>query len=177
MDLMVLIEDREEKVTLEREGDTWTATVGETTYRLDSKEIRSAADTRLLSLVVEGHGQFEVAVRHERRRGAEDGVYQVATGALARKVEVVAPLAHLAREAHRGVAGTGLEQVTAYMPGRVVEILVEEGAEVTAGQGVVVLEAMKMENEIQAERDGVVRRLLVEAGQAVEGGDPLFEIE
>ena len=63
------------------------------------------------------------------------------------------------------------------MPGRVIEILAQEGQEVAAGQGVLVLEAMKMENEIQAENDGVVRRILVETGQAVEGGDPLFEIE
>ena len=62
------------------------------------------------------------------------------------------------------------------MPGRVVAVLVEAGAPVDAGQGVVVLEAMKMENEIQAESAGVVSRILVEPGQAVEGGDPLFEI-
>jgi biotin carboxyl carrier protein len=63
------------------------------------------------------------------------------------------------------------------MPGRVVAVLVEPGAEVRRGQGVVVLEAMKMENEIQAESDGVVRTLHVEPGQAVEGGDPLFDLE
>ena len=40
-----------------------------------------------------------------------------------------------------------------------------------------VLEAMKMENEIQAERDGVVSRILVALGEAVEGGDPLFELD
>ena len=63
------------------------------------------------------------------------------------------------------------------MPGRVVEVLVEEGARVEAGQGLIVLEAMKMENEIQAEHEGVVKQVFVTAGQAVEGGDPLFELE
>ena len=63
------------------------------------------------------------------------------------------------------------------MPGRVAAILVEEGAAVAAGDGVLVLEAMKMENEIQAERDGVVSRILVGLGAAVEGGDPLFELD
>ena len=63
------------------------------------------------------------------------------------------------------------------MPGRVVAVLVGEGEPVRAGQGVVVLEAMKMQNEIQAEHDGVVKRVCVEPGQAVEGGDLLFELE
>jgi biotin carboxyl carrier protein len=63
------------------------------------------------------------------------------------------------------------------MPGRVAAVLVEAGAQVAAGTGIVVLEAMKMQNEIQAERAGVVRQIFVEPGQAVDGGDPLFELE
>jgi pyruvate carboxylase subunit B len=62
------------------------------------------------------------------------------------------------------------------MPGRVVAVLAREGEEVAAGQGIVVLEAMKMENEILADRAGTIRALFVQPGQAVEGGDPLFEI-
>jgi biotin carboxyl carrier protein len=62
------------------------------------------------------------------------------------------------------------------MPGRVVSLMVEEGQEVADGEGLVVLEAMKMENEIRAETAGVVRKILVTEGQTVEGGDPLFEI-
>ena len=88
---------------------------------------------------------------------------------------MVDPLTHLARQAH-GAAAAGAHQVSAYMPGRVVAVLVEEGQAVEAGQGLVVLEAMKMENEIQAEAAGVVTKILVAPGQAVEGGDPLFEI-
>ena len=63
------------------------------------------------------------------------------------------------------------------MPGRVVAVLAAEGDAVRAGQGVVVLEAMKMQNEIQAEHDGTIKRICVAAGQAVEGGDLLFELE
>ena len=62
------------------------------------------------------------------------------------------------------------------MPGRVVAVLVEEGHQVEVGQGVVVLEAMKMENEIRAEVAGKVTKLHVRPGQSVEGGDLLFEI-
>ena len=63
------------------------------------------------------------------------------------------------------------------MPGRVTAVLVEEGAEVTTGQGIIVLEAMKMENEIRAEHDGTVSKIHVQPGQAVDLGNPLFEME
>lgn len=63
------------------------------------------------------------------------------------------------------------------MPGRVVAVLIKEGDTVTTGQGLVVLEAMKMENEIRAEHDGVVSKIHVQPGQAVDKGNPLFEME
>jgi len=67
-------------------------------------------------------------------------------------------------------------EATAYMPGRVTAVLAAEGDEVASGQGVVVLEAMKMENEIQSEIDGRLEQLLVEVGQTVDGGQPLFVV-
>jgi biotin carboxyl carrier protein len=93
------------------------------------------------------------------------------------EVEVLDPLTHLARKSRGGDAAGGRQQVRAMMPGLVKEVLVEEGAEVTAGQGVVVLEAMKMENEIACEGAGKVTKIFVEPGVHVDGGEPLFEIE
>ncbi|NOY22753.1 MAG: biotin/lipoyl-binding protein [Acidobacteria bacterium] len=72
-------------------------------------------------------------------------------------------------------AGEGT--VTAAMPGNVKKILADEGMEVEAGQGVVVLEAMKMENELEAPLAGTVRKIHVSEGQSVEAGTLLFEIE
>ena len=68
------------------------------------------------------------------------------------------------------------ETVNAYMPGRVVTLLAQEGETVKAGQGILVLEAMKMENEIKSETAGVLAEIFVAAGEAVEGGDPLFRV-
>jgi biotin carboxyl carrier protein len=62
------------------------------------------------------------------------------------------------------------------MPGRVVRVLVEEGATVAAGVAVVVVEAMKMENELASTRDGVVKKVHVAVGATVEGGALLVEI-
>jgi len=73
------------------------------------------------------------------------------------------------------VAGTGL--IASPMPGRVVRVLVGEGDEVERGTPVVVVEAMKMENELCAERDGKVAKVYVESGTAVEGGAKLIELE
>ena len=63
------------------------------------------------------------------------------------------------------------------MPGKVVRLLVGVGDEVEQGQGVIVVEAMKMENEIAATRAGRVRSFAVETGQTVESGAELLVIE
>ena len=74
-----------------------------------------------------------------------------------------------------GAAGSG--EVAVPMQGTIVKILVEVGQEVTAGQGVVVLEAMKMENQINADKDGVVKEIKVAPGDTVGGGDVVVVIE
>ena len=62
------------------------------------------------------------------------------------------------------------------MPGKVVKLLVKAGDHVTARQGVIVVEAMKMENELRAGRDGIVREVLVAEGASVDAGTPLVVI-
>ena len=63
------------------------------------------------------------------------------------------------------------------MPGKVVRVLVKEEGEVEAGQGVVVVEAMKMQNEIKSPKKGVVRRMLAAEGANVNAGDVLAVVE
>jgi biotin carboxyl carrier protein len=63
------------------------------------------------------------------------------------------------------------------MPGKVVRVLVERGQAVTAAQGLVVVEAMKMENELKAPRAGTIFEVHVREGQAVEGGALLIVLE
>jgi biotin carboxyl carrier protein len=80
-----------------------------------------------------------------------------------------------AAEVTGGPAGPA--QVTAPMPGKVVEVLVEEGQEVEEGQGLIVVEAMKMENELKSPKEGVVRKLTATKGATVESGVALCVIE
>ncbi|HSK19085.1 MAG TPA: biotin/lipoyl-containing protein [Longimicrobiales bacterium] len=77
---------------------------------------------------------------------------------------------------HAG-AVQGPKPVRAPMPGMIVRTEVNVGDQVRAGQGVVVMEAMKMENELKAETDGIVARVLITPGQAVEKGTVLVEFE
>ncbi len=82
---------------------------------------------------------------------------------------------YLAGAAAAGGSGSGT--LTSQMPGKVVKILKKDGDEVEAGEGLVVIEAMKMQNELKAPRSGVVKVCNAEEGQIVERGQLLFEIE
>ena len=70
----------------------------------------------------------------------------------------------------------GGREVIAPLPGLIREVLVAEGDQVKKGQKIMVLEAMKMENEINADSDGTITSLLVAKGDSVQGGDPLATI-
>jgi glutaconyl-CoA/methylmalonyl-CoA decarboxylase subunit gamma len=80
-------------------------------------------------------------------------------------------LSQVVREAPKA---TGPLTVRAPIPGRVVRVLVKAGEKVAAGKGLAVIEAMKMENEIKAPRDGTVAEVQCAEGAAVETGHPLF---
>jgi biotin carboxyl carrier protein len=71
----------------------------------------------------------------------------------------------------------GTQQVLAPMPGKVVKVLVKPGDEVKARQGLVVVEAMKMENELRSPKDGRVAEVLVTEGASVEAGRLLVVVE
>jgi acetyl/propionyl-CoA carboxylase alpha subunit len=74
-------------------------------------------------------------------------------------------------------AQDGVAQIRAPMPGKVIKLLVSEGDEVEPNQGIVVLEAMKMQNEIKSPKKGVVRKLGVAEGAAVNSNDLLATVE
>lgn len=76
-----------------------------------------------------------------------------------------------------GAEAAGPQRVTAPMPGKIVRLLVRPGDEVKARQGLVVVEAMKMENELRAARDGRVRDVSVAEGQSVDAGAVLLVVE
>jgi len=90
-------------------------------------------------------------------------------------VEMLDARTALREAAQQGHAGT--VQVRAPMPGKVVKVLVAEGAEVQSNQGLLVMEAMKMQNEIKSPKKGIVRKLGVTEGAAANAGDLLAIVE
>ena len=128
-------------------------------------------------------GDFEFLVRNGQRQHRiavvrQQGGYLVIAEGVSTTVVVETPRDRLIREHARegGIEHTRAE-VHAPMPAMVVRIQVSEGESVTAGQGLVVLEAMKMENELRAPRDGTVRAIQARAGVAVEKGALLMILE
>lgn len=76
-----------------------------------------------------------------------------------------------------GGDGDGPKTIQAQMPGKVVELLVSPGEAVEAGQALLVVEAMKMQNEVRAPKAGAVAEVLVEAGDAVAAGQAMLRVE
>ena len=93
-------------------------------------------------------------------------------------VEVLDLRTHRLRKALESAGGIdGPVEIRAPMPGKIVAVLVKEGDEVQEGQGVVVVEAMKMENELKAPKAGVITELRAVEGTPVDGGATLCMIE
>ncbi len=156
-------EERTFEVEVERSGSGYRV-------RLDDRWIHADlvdAGGYVRSLRLEDGKQFSL-IHH--RNGT---MHEITLGGSNVTVEIIDPLAlRRRREDDAGSGGT----IKALMPGRVTRILVAEGDTVRKGTGLLILEAMKMENEIQAPADGIVDRIFVTAGQTVEGGAELLHL-
>jgi biotin carboxyl carrier protein len=155
--------DRLHEVTVERRNGNHVVEIDGVRHEVDARKL----EADFYSILTDGRS-YEVSVEATR-----DG-YRVRHGAAERLVTVSDP-GRQAREA-RGTSA-GPEPIVAAMPGKVVRLLVAEGDRVEPDQGLVVVEAMKMENEIAAPRAGRVASIAVRAGQTVEGGATLLVIE
>jgi pyruvate carboxylase subunit B len=112
------------------------------------------------------------------RRGEERGQYILSIDGHRVAVEALDERARAIRALSRAAARPSAPaHLVAPMPGLIVRVNVKEQDHVRAGQGLVVIEAMKMENELMAATTGVVRRVLVEPGSPVEKGAVLLELE
>jgi biotin carboxyl carrier protein len=164
---------------------TYEVTIGEKIYmvdvvraepgwqcRLDGKDFPldvSAVGPTVLSLLVNGRS-YEVK---KEKNGAET---QIAVGHQRFTAAVRDPRSLRSRRS-RESAGHGVKKLNAPMPGKVVRILAAEGTSVEAGQGVLVIEAMKMQNELKSPKKGIVKKIYARVGAAVEAGQPLAEVE
>jgi pyruvate carboxylase subunit B len=128
---------------------------------------------RLLRL---GDAVFEVIAK----RGSQRGAYSVALGGVRVNAEALDQRGRALRALSAATATAtrhGPEPIRAPMPGMVTRVLVVAGDAVRAGDSIVVMEAMKMENELRAKSDAKVRAVVVTPGTAVEKGMVLVELE
>ncbi len=147
--------------------DNWRCRVDEDGSEIDIDAARTDANT--LSLVIGGKS-YTV-----RRDGGQNDL-RIWVGKTCRTVELQDPRSWRSRKKLSGIED-GPAKLLASMPGKVVRVLVAEGDEVQAGGGVLVVEAMKMQNEIKSPRTGVARKILVSEGANVNAGDTLAIIE
>jgi biotin carboxyl carrier protein len=106
----------------------------------------------------------------------KDGSLSVLVGEQTHAIELLDERRLLLRQAGGKFSLEGPQRVDAPMPGKVVRVLVNLGDTVAEGQGLVVVEAMKMENELRSPKAGVVKELHAQEGQAVESGAKLVVI-
>jgi pyruvate carboxylase subunit B len=112
------------------------------------------------------------------RRGPTRGRYTLWLDGFRYEVEALDERARAIRELAGASAGpSGPAPLVAPMPGMIVRVAVQVGDTVQAGQGLVVMEAMKMENELRATAAGTVKAVLAQPGTAVEKGAILLELE
>jgi biotin carboxyl carrier protein len=134
--------------------------------------LQALPGTRTRSLLVDGRSHTLAAAPGDRT-----GRWSIALGAERFTADAVDERTRAIREMTGAADDTADRTLLAPMPGLVLRVEVEVGQTVKAGQGVVVVEAMKMENELKAPADGVVASVAVRAGQTVEKGATLLVLE
>jgi len=161
----VTVDGKPHRLELEKADAGWKC-------RLDGQELQvDAVVTRpdVLSLLVNGRS-YEI----KREQTATD--LHLWVGSTRFGVELRDPRSLRSRRDGTGEE-RGPKKLIAPMPGKVVRVLVAEKSEVEAGQGIVVVEAMKMQNEIRSPKKGVVQKVLAAAGAHVNAGDVLAIVE
>ena len=166
MKLWVTLEGREAEVTFHTQGKHL---ILEADGRRIEADFVRLPDGEVYSLLIDGRS-------HVVRVSPADDMLEVEIRGAIIPVEVKHPLEKMLQAAGGARAKARGETVAAPMPGVVVAIRVQVGDTVTAGQAVVVVEAMKMQNELAVAHDGVVTEVLVAERAAVSAGQPLVRL-
>jgi len=140
--------------------------------KLDGREVRvDASLTRpgVLSLLVDNQS-------YEIKREQIAGETNLWVGSARYRVEIRDPRSMRGRGSGSS-AGAGPRKLLASMPGKVIRVLAQEHSQVEAGQGILVVEAMKMQNEVKSPKAGKVQKIVASPGTTVNAGDLLAIVE
>ncbi|HUI84902.1 MAG TPA: biotin/lipoyl-containing protein [Candidatus Binatia bacterium] len=162
----VIVDGKTHRVEIVRGEKLWSCRIDGQEFEIDAE--MTARD--VLSALLGGKA-YEI-----KRERSIDGELHMVIGSARYAVDVQDPRSLRTRRSMAG-ADTGPQKLKAPMPGKIVRILVSEKDEVRAGQGIVVMEAMKMQNEMKSPKDGTVQKILTAEGAAVNAGDTLAIVE
>jgi biotin carboxyl carrier protein len=153
-------------VELRRDAGRWRISLDGVATDADAVEIAAG----VFSILVNG-------ASHEIRVApAVDGTLTLQSRNHEFTAQVIDPRAWRGR-GHGSAQAEGRQKIVAPMPGKVVRLLVKVGDKVDSGQGLLVVEAMKMQNEVRSPKTGTVERLLAKEGQPVNAGEILAWID
>jgi len=162
MKLQAELKGEKYELEIKRDGEKVFARVDEREYELEASEVEPNVylfkyNNQIFQIYVAPNGivnlgnhQFEISItdpKNLRGSGGKDAV------------------------------ADGIAEIKTAMPGKLVRILTAEGAEIKQGEGVLIVEAMKMQNEMKSPKDGVVKEIRFEEGATVNAGDVLAIIE
>ena len=163
----------------------WEISVGDARHRVEVREVKGRFHVTIDGEEHAVDASFPeaglVVLRRGDRRDQVDlvataGGYEATIGGRRYDLSVLSDRARALRGMGGAGAAGGRQIISTSMPGKVVTVLVAVGDSVEKGQGIVVVEAMKMENELKASGPGIVEAVEVVEGQAVEGGVTLVVI-
>ena len=168
MKLIAELNDEKFEVLIKQEDDKFFAEIGGRKYEIEASE----PEPNVFLFKHEGK-IYEIFVSPQKNpdqpllvRGKEN-VYEV---------NVIDPK-RLRGSGAAGGDAQGTAEIKTAMPGKIVRILTEVGAEVKKGDGIIVVEAMKMQNEMKSPKDGVVKEIRISEGETVHAGGVLAVIE
>ena len=170
MKLRAAISDNEHDISLDFVDGLARAEVDGRQYEIDVREVGDGQ-----YLLVNGISVYKCRVE-SGRGSSHDGAFVVAVRGRSHNVVIVDPK-RLRSGQTSATHHSGAAEIVSPMPGKIVRVLVEAGANVVAGAGVIVVEAMKMQNEMKAPKAGVVVSINAAEGATVSAGDVLAVIE
>jgi biotin carboxyl carrier protein len=176
MKFVAMMDGKQHTIEVQKDADngTYVMSLDGRSFEVDARKMPS----QIVSMLLDNKSYDVDLERIARKSDTLDGRVHVRVRGRVLRFEILDERRLKMKEAQgfRLDVG-GLASIDSPMPGKVIKILAKEGDEVKEGQGVIVVEAMKMENELRTPKAGVVKEIKVKEGDAVEAGARLAVIE
>lgn len=168
MKLIAELNHEKHEIALKQNGENISAEIDGRSYELEAHEVEPN-----VYLLKHENKVYQIFVSPNQ---TPNEPFSVVAGTRNFEIKIADPK-RLRSAAGESEHGEGVAEIKTAMPGKVVRILVETGAAINQGDGVIIVEAMKMQNEMKSPKNGTVKEIRVEEGTTVNAGDILAVIE